>query len=282
MKLPHLSGPSVRHVSASFNSITSYSTTKAYSIKYAELSKTTPVFTTIESPNPGLPVRKVVMGDYHTVACDHAGAAFAWGENTAGQLGRGEIGTRNVGNLVEPVIIEFGRGDERLPEAKASQRYLGQFPDHHQRTTTGDFKPKFRTRRFVFDVAAGGWQSGALVVDMRDYCATEAILPTASSASSEDHSSPDRTKDDRRPSEDRQADGPQQAGATTSNTAFHETAPESEPSPESSGRVTERIPTPPQHPQGVPIRRGGLPFFRIGFAGRGAVRGGPGFNVPRQ
>jgi SCF-associated factor 1 len=73
-----------------------YSTTKTFSVKFAELSTADPHISTIDTPS-GIPVRKVVMGDYHTVACDHAGHAFAWGENTAGQLGRGEIGSRNVG-----------------------------------------------------------------------------------------------------------------------------------------------------------------------------------------
>lgn len=266
------------HVSASFNSITSYSTTKAYSVKFAELSKQNPEFATIESPNAGLPVRKVVMGDYHAVVCDHGGSAFAWGENTAGQLGRGEIGARNLGDLAKPAIIEFGRGDERMPEAKASQRYLGQFPDHNQRESTGNFKPNFRTRRFVFDVAAGGWQSGALVVDMRDYCARDRILPNVNSTSEEDRSPSEVTQDEA---------GiaplaiPQRQWTSASPQVLHGPATESETTPDNSGNTPERPTDPPHHPQDVPIRRGGLPFIRIGFAGRGAVRGGPGFNVPR-
>lgn len=279
-KLSHLSGPTVRHVSASFNSITSYSTTKAYSVKYAELSKTDPEFAIIDSPNAGLPVRKVVMGDYHTVACDHAGAAFAWGENTAGQLGRGEIGARNVGDLGKPAIIEFGRGDETTPKAKASQRYLGQLPDHQQRTTTGDFQPSFRTRRFVFDVAAGGWQSGALVVDMRDYCAGD-VLPKLSSSSAETLSPPAGKDGAKSTEQGDQADG-WQHDPTTGPRAWHTVHHEStETTPDDPSRALEGPPNQPRHPQGVPVRRGGLPFIRIGFAGRGAVRGGPGFNVPR-
>jgi SCF-associated factor 1 len=273
-----LSGPTVRHVSASFNSITSYSTTKAYSVKFVELLKQNPEFATVKSPNEGLPVRKVVMGDYHAVACDHSGAAFAWGENTAGQLGRGEIGARNVGDLAKPAIIEFGRGDERIPEAKASQRYSAQFPDHNQRESTGDFKPDFRTRRFVFDVAAGGWQSGALVVDMRDYCATDSILPNVSSSSRQDHSPSLSSKGEVDPSS---SDIPQRQATSASLQVPDGSAAESETTPDNSGNTAEHPSEPPRHPQGIPIRRGGLPFIRIGFAGRGAVRGGPGFNVPR-
>lgn len=268
----------MRHVSASFNSITSYSTTKAYSVKFAELSKQNPEFATIESPNAGLPVRKVVMGDYHAVACDHAGAAFAWGENTAGQLGRGDIGATTVGDLSKPAIIEFGRGDETMPDAKASQRYLGQSADQNQRESTGDFKPIFRTRRFVFDVAAGGWQSGALVVDMRDYCATDSILPNISSSWKQEHSPSLSSKSEVGSVPPAR---PQRQWMSASQQVPHDSATESETTPDNSGNTTEDPSEPPRPAHGVPIRRGGLPFIRIGFAGRGGVRGGPGTIVPR-
>lgn len=279
-----MSGPTVRHVSAAFNSITSYSTTKAYTVKYAELSKEHPHFATIESPS-GLPVRKVVMGDYHAVACDHSGAAFAWGENTAGQLGRGEIGARNVGELAQPMVIEFGRGDEKVVDERPRQRYLGPFPDQAQRTSTGDFKPEFRTRRFVFDVAAGGWQSGALVVDMRDYCIAGNGVADAKSLSRENSPGQDVTQDNSSSSsEETQVATPQMEATSSSQPLAHESVlhPTEIDMAQGNLDVSTENSLRPQHQQGIPIRRGGLPFVRIGFAGRGAVRGGPGFNIPRS
>lgn len=150
-------------------------------MKFAELSKANPQFTTVQSPS-GLPVRKVVMGDYHSVACDHIGAAFAWGENTAGQLGRGEMGSRGVGDLLTPTLINFGKGDESLGRTRsAATSAQNKAADRIQRDDNGDFKPAYRSRRFVFDVAAGGWQSGALVVDLQD-----CFLPAAESSESQD------------------------------------------------------------------------------------------------
>jgi hypothetical protein len=282
--LAALSGPDVRHVSASFNAITSYSTTKTFSVKFAELSAVDPHISTIQSPS-GIPVRKVVMGDYHTVACDHAGAAFAWGENTAGQLGRGEIGARDVGALDQPTVIHFGRGDEKDNKGRASQRYLGEFPDRRQRTDTGDFKPGFQNRRFVFDVAAGGWQCGALVVDMRDYCPT-GTGETSRLAQSEGGSS----------GVTQPPEGDENLPIQEMSEASQAASKEFQESPTNATKdeTAEEASTPLEdlrdasHDQdqdaarGVPLRRGGLPFIRFGYAARGGVRGGSGFNMPRR
>jgi hypothetical protein len=218
------------------------------------------------------------MGDYHTVACDHAGAAFAWGENTAGQLGRGEIGTRNVGALDEATVIHFGRGDEKDNKGRPSQRYLGEFPDRRQRTDTGDFKPEFQNRRFVFDVAAGGWQSGALVVDMRDYC------PTGTGEPSRPVHSQGGPSAAIQPSE---GDSPIQELSEASQAASNETqepptnATENEPAAPTPLRDASRDED-QDAVRGVPLRRGGLPFIRFGYAARGGARGGGVFNIPHR
>ncbi|KAJ9124146.1 hypothetical protein QFC22_000943 [Naganishia vaughanmartiniae] len=290
--LPQLSGPDIRHVSASFNSITSYSATKACSVKYAELSGPNPEFTIVQSPS-GMPVRKVVMGDYHSVACDHVGAAFAWGENTAGQLGRGEMGSRGVGDLYIPALISFGKGDESLGR-RISATTLSQHnaADRLQRDAIGDFKPAYRSRRFVFDVAAGGWQSGALVVDLQDYCLPVQPLPTQDLPA------------------DRQLDGMDPVRySRTSNSPTGSGSPTVIPSNRQSGlpdisdfedqtaaiprniaaaaeddrAEADHIATDLEHTptRGVTVLRDGLRHIRIGYAGRGAMRGRSGMHISR-
>ena len=235
------------------------------------------------------------MGDYHTVACDHAGHAFAWGENTAGQLGRGEIGSRNVGALHQPTVIPFGRGDERNNKGRPNQRYLGEFSDRQQRTETGDFKHAFWNRRFVFDVAAGGWQSGALVVDMRDYCATGDGRPSSEAMpmnASADTTISAENADKRLP---KRADGKVvQSAGTPGDDASSMFASEtgtldasliasgiSQDGHEEVYDGQDQINRLHLSEGGAP-RRGGLPFVRFGFAARGAFRGSGGFNVPRR
>lgn len=233
------------------------------------------------------------MGDYHTVACDHAGAAFAWGENTAGQLGRGEIGSRNVGVLNQPTVIAFGRGDEKNNKGRPQQRYLGEFSDRQLRTEANDFKPAFRNRRFVFDVAAGGWQSGALVVDMRDYCTT------GDEASSRRRSREDATTADSISAQDpnaevaeREIPKGEQTGAFSSDSA-NRSVTENEAT--EAGRTSPGLSRDSREglyhqdhgdeqnsASGVPLRRGGLPFIRFGFAARGGLRGNGGSDIPRQ
>lgn len=226
-------------------------------------------------------MRKVVMGDYHTVACDHAGAAYAWGENTAGQLGRGEIGSRNVGALDHPTVIHFGRGDEKDNKGRPSQRYLGEFSDRDQRTDTGDFKPDFQNRRFVFDVAAGGWQSGALVVDMRDYWPTGKQQSTQSEGASVGASlqaqEAEKNLLNQEKPEVTQTVPPSETESHPAATE-HETPDDGQAGSEAPPESREEA-SPDQNPvYGVPLRRGGLPFIRFGYAARGGVRG----NIPRR
>ncbi|KAJ9105165.1 hypothetical protein QFC19_003625 [Naganishia cerealis] len=230
------------------------------------------------------------MGDYHSVACDHAGAAFAWGENTAGQLGRGEMGSRNVGDLSSPTLISFGRGDESPARNSVATSAKHMAADRIQRETNGDFKPAFKSRRFVFDVAAGGWQSGALVVDLQDYCLQmdeplRAIQSSSQKADALDAEDPPTADDNTYTQQTPIAT----AIATPSNQQSAERVSD-ERNPSQNVDLTarqEEVSEPRQtdddliNPQmrGVPIR--GLQHIRIGYAGRGAVRGGRGFQIPR-
>lgn len=233
------------------------------------------------------------MGDYHTVACDHAGAAFAWGENTAGQLGRGDIGSRNVGALNQPTVIAIGRGDEKNNKGRHNQRYLGEFSDRQLRTEAGDFKPAFRNRRFVFDVAAGGWQSGALVVDMRDYYATEdesssRRTPPEGTRTADTTSAQDMNVElvEREDPKDEQAGTFSSDSANQSATATETPDASRTPSVLSQdsrrGSYDQDQSSDQNSAEGVPLRRGGVPFIRFGFAARGGLRGNGGSDIPRR
>lgn len=291
LKLPQLSGPDIRHVSASFNSITSYSVTKASSVKFVELSKANPEFTTVQSPS-GLPVRKVVMGDYHSVACDHTGAAFAWGENTAGQLGRGEMGSRGVGELNKPALISFGKGDESLGRRSSATTLAERIADRVQRDANGDFKPAYRTRRFVFDVAAGGWQSGALVVDLQDYCLSTANTLAAKDTIANkrvddvDTAEPSDTPGSPTESEPAAAIRSDQHSKTSSAAIAEDQSSQSAfqdvtLAAQDDGTISKNTDVDSPPTQGVPILRDALRHIRIGYAGRGAVRGRSGMHISR-
>ncbi|KAJ9106186.1 hypothetical protein QFC21_001330 [Naganishia friedmannii] len=287
--LPQLSGPDIRHVSAAFNSVTSYSVTKASSVKFAELSKPNPEFTTVRSPS-GWPVRKVVMGDYHSVACDHAGAVFAWGENTAGQLGGGEMGSRGVGDLNKPMLISFGKGDESLGRRSSAATTAQRNAERVQRVTNGDFKPAYRSRRFVFDVAAGGWQSGALVVDLQDYSS-----PVTGSLSTQDLPTDIQVKDTDALSTSPASGGSDSPPTTRSDQQFETSVvPDIQDSQEYFKNAVPAVQENEIDPrdtaaadldnspaQGVPMLRDALRHIRIGYAGRGAVRGRSGMHIPR-
>ena len=76
---------------------------------------------------------RVACGDYHNVALNSSGEVFTWGGSSQGALGL-DSGDSAVS---QPRKVTFGKGDEG-PASKEP---------------------------FVFAIAAGGWHSGALVLD---------------------------------------------------------------------------------------------------------------------
>lgn len=78
---------------------------------------------------------RVACGDYHNAALNSSGEMFTWGSSSQGALGL-DNGDSTVS---KPRKVEFGKGDES--------------------GSKGTKEP------FVFAITAGGWHTGALVLD---------------------------------------------------------------------------------------------------------------------
>jgi SCF-associated factor 1 len=77
-----------------------------------------------------------VPGDYHYIALTSSGKALTWGVSDKGALGLGDLGYGSLPDVEVPTEVRF---------------------DHGRKS------PK---DRFCFSVAAAGWHTGALVIDL--------------------------------------------------------------------------------------------------------------------
>jgi SCF-associated factor 1 len=215
----------------------------------------------------GRSVTSVKTGDYHSLALTTEGSCYSWGENAAGQLGLGDdIATWSVRESIhtdEPTLIRFGRGDEDTCLSK-------------ERDPVGDFFPSHSKRRFVFSIAAAGWHSGALVVDVEggpravgEAEATTSRVDDRAAVAAND-GAPSNSNDIERSDQTRPRDG---QSATTRFMPFIRFGHAA-----GRGLVARAESTQAPAEPAEPARH--LPFIRIGFAGRGANRDGPG--VQRQ
>ncbi|KAG8885209.1 hypothetical protein FRB99_004479 [Tulasnella sp. 403] len=217
----------------------------------------------------------LVFGDYHSVALTSTGKLLSWGAFSNGALGLGDPGRLAIG-------APGGYADEnhRLYRREPSRVEV---PSEIRFDWEGD-----TTKKFVVSVAAGGWHTGALVIDLE--------LPKPGEKEKEIESESSRP--------DERMDEPQPHPEWHPNPA-NRRLPDNWPSPHSDS--SDPAPQPYQHPpfnphprndaprQGppyplptppfigsrgphVPIRptqNDGftLPYVRVGFAGRGATRG---------
>ncbi len=174
IQLPHLSAPDIRHITATFNNIVSYSRSCVLTAQIPDSQHRRPGASygnAIEGTrHPDLQDKQTISmatGDYHALALTADGRILASGQNGTGQLGIGEADAlpgRQRGEtsaVTTPTRVFFGRGDAE--DWQAEQRRETQ----SERDAGGDFDVTTAPRRrFAFAVSAGGWHSGALVVDM--------------------------------------------------------------------------------------------------------------------
>ncbi len=105
-------------------------------------------------------VISVVLGDYHSAALTADGKLFTWGAFSQGALGLGD-----------PKDIEVGQpggfaNQQHRAAAKSGLR-SARVPDVSVPTEVRfDHGLKKRKDRFCFAVAAAGWHTGALVIDL--------------------------------------------------------------------------------------------------------------------
>lgn len=139
VQLPWFSGPEIKHITAQFESITSYPAPAADvpgRINHAKLDNFSPMttdgipFRPIPLPAlDGKSIIQVALGDHHHVALTSKGEVFTWGEGSNGQLGLGDGRHR----VAEPRQVKFAGDDED-------------------------------NETFIFGITAGGWHTGALAL----------------------------------------------------------------------------------------------------------------------
>ncbi|KAK8869686.1 hypothetical protein IAR55_000254 [Kwoniella newhampshirensis] len=226
--LPYFSSPSITHITAQFESITTYATPTAHSpssaVYHARLPTASPSFGETFQPD-SLPelqnqgVIQVALGDYHYAALTSRGEMYTWGQGGSGQLGLG--GGGRGGDEPNRVVFSDGGDDGN----------------------------------FVFAITAGGWHTGALLLgDPKVRREKEATRKQARAQPSPLHRSVNLTYDIG-----------DSAGLVNMPGAF----PNAVPTAPRAGNHT--IPA-----GSITIPRGGvraMPFFRVGFAGRGAMMG---------
>jgi SCF-associated factor 1 len=202
------SGPDIKHITAQFEWITSYSDPRSKSksgstsssINHARLTDLSPTSNPAPIPLPALAdktIIQVALGDHHHVALTSQGEVYTWGEGSNGQLGLGD-GRHHVG---EPRRVTFP-GEEEGEKA------------------------------FIFGITAGGWHTGALALGGREKSLKGKEVSRELEEAAEKRN------------EDGEKGGEEDGGSVEQR----------------SGRMNF-----------------GTPYFRVGFAGRGAIgRGGTG------
>jgi SCF-associated factor 1 len=101
----------------------------------------------------------VVLGDYHNVALTSSGEVMTWGAYSAGALGLGD-----------PITLPLGTpGAFETEEARriAEEEHWGEPPAVEMPSKVRfDHGLRRRKDRFCFAIAAAGWHTGALVMDL--------------------------------------------------------------------------------------------------------------------
>ena len=109
------------------------------------------------TPSAGLSYfSKIVLGDHHSLGLTPTGQCYAWGENSSGQLGLGQL------------PLSPRPGTQHGPRRVDSPRRIDFEKLSRLTTLEGEdvMTPTAGSQRFVFDITAGGWHSGALVADV--------------------------------------------------------------------------------------------------------------------
>ena len=112
----------------------------------------------------------VVLGDYHNVALTSSGEVMTWGAYSAGALGLGDPITLVPGTPggFETEEIRRTAEEEQWGEPPAVEMPSKVRFDHGLRK---------QKDRFCFAIAAAGWHTGALVMDLE----VRGIMPKVSS-----------------------------------------------------------------------------------------------------
>lgn len=168
----------ITHIAAHFNSFTAYSVS-ASTAPYASLvllgkKDTKPITGELDFPQtiyPSLLQESIIslqLGDYHHAALTSNGKLYTWGQFSEGALGLGD-----------PVNLPLGAPgaysrQEDLNAARDGRHWITPqevtvpSPVRFDHLIKKDNQPgrKEPSKKFVFSVAASGWHTGALVIDL--------------------------------------------------------------------------------------------------------------------
>ncbi|KNZ74628.1 SCF-associated factor 1 [Termitomyces sp. J132] len=149
----------ITHISANFMSFIAYSTGSS-SVVLIGNTETTP-----HTPPKIIPelqhksIISVVLGDYHNAALTSSGKVLTWGAYSAGALGLGDPAELPIGAPGGYLRVQDrtwvrngGEHDPPAVDVPSEVRF-----DHNL---------KSHKDRFCFSIAAAGWHTGALVMDL--------------------------------------------------------------------------------------------------------------------
>ncbi|KAG6821200.1 hypothetical protein H0H93_004020 [Arthromyces matolae] len=149
----------ITHISANFNKFIAYSTGLSSVILIGDTD------TTHESQPEIIPelqnksIISVVLGDYHNAALTSTGKVFTWGAYSRGALGLGD-----------PTDLPPGAAGGFETEAHRIRALDGRIIEppavDTPREVRFDHGVKSPKDRFCFAIAAAGWHTGALVIDL--------------------------------------------------------------------------------------------------------------------
>lgn len=288
----------ISHISATFHTFAAYSTGTSSVVLLGDAETNEASIPNIIPALQSRNIVSVVLGDYHFAALNEDGTMYTWGQYSNGALGLGDPASLPVGSpgaFTEPIEQNAGQrvgpGMFRGPLIPGAM--MRQHRDRLYRTPPDVLEPtavRFdhvdgKRDKFVFQIAASGWQTAALVIDMEpEKAPTNAKAKPSSSSgfgagfvggSNPPRNPPSETHDDS------DEDAPQMPGAffpgSGSSRNHHSTRGTGDVLPLPYPRVF----APSEPPVGnLNQQRGrgrgmhGLPYVgRIGFAGRGMVRG---------
>lgn len=121
--------PHLSHITGSFRQFTLYAPSIKHSVVFAGDATTDDATPTLIGLNN---VVDVARGDYHALALTRDGEVRAWGSQKGGKLGVPSLNYNRDADITEPLPVSF----------------------------TSD------RRTFAFTIAAAGWHSAALVIDL--------------------------------------------------------------------------------------------------------------------
>lgn len=107
-------------------------------------------------------VISVALGDYHNAALTESGKLLAWGQYSSGALGLGDptkLEPGAPGGFATQATLDTARSRRRGVPPSVEVPTEVRFDHGKQRSAD----------RFCFAVAAAGWHTGALVIDL-DVC----------------------------------------------------------------------------------------------------------------